>query len=236
MGNLAEKIIAELGIRREVLDEWTKKSYERARAAQSNRVLDWEIVDIIKDRGRGNLKINKDEEWLRYFPDSIPALFPIYSKNGALTAASSAKLNDGASAIVLMEEEYAKALGIRPLARIIGYHDSAVAPVDYTIANYRVTEELLEKTGTDINDIDFHEIHENYASVPIANMKLLDLDLDKVNVNGGSIALGHPLGMSGNRLIVSLINILRQNNGSLGLASVCHGGGGASAMLIERMN
>jgi len=135
-----------------------------------------------------------------------------------------------------MEEEYAKALGIRPLARIIGYHDSAVAPVDYTIANYRVTEELLEKTGTDINDIDFHEIHENYASVPIANMKLLDLDLDKVNVNGGSIALGHPLGMSGNRLIVSLINILRQNNGSLGLASVCHGGGGASAMLIERMN
>ncbi|CAI2372465.1 unnamed protein product [Moneuplotes crassus] len=236
LGNLAEKIIAELGIRREVLDEWTKKSYQRARGAQASKLLEWEIVDIIRDTPKGTIRINKDEECKRYYPESLPALMPIYSKNGALTAASSAKLNDGASAIVLMEEEYAKELGMKPLARIIAYEDSAVSPIDFSIGNFKVTEDILEKAGMDLNDIDFHEIHESYASVPLANIKLLELNPDKVNVNGGAIALGHPLGASGNRMIVSLVNILRQRGASIGLASVSHGGGGASAVLIENLN
>lgn len=160
----------------------------------------------------------------------------IYTKNGQLTAASSGKLNDGASAMVLMEEEHAKEMGVRPLARIIEYQDSGVAPVDFSIGNYKATEEILEKSGMELSDIDFHEIHENYASVPLANIKLLDLDPEKVNVNGGSVALGHPLGMSGNRIIISLLNVLRQRGGSIGLASVSHGGGGASSMIIERLN
>ena len=225
-----------MGIRREVIEEWTKKSYERARAAQKNRVFDWEIVDIVKDSRKGQRKINMDEECQRYFPESIPALFPIYSKNGALTAVSSGKLNDGASAIILMEEEHAKDLGIKPLARIIAHEDSSVMPIDFTIANFKVTEDILKKTGMQLSDIDFHEIHENYASVPLANMKLLELDPERVNVHGGAVALGHPLGMSGNRILISLMNVLKRNKGTIGLASVCHGGGGASAVMIERLN
>lgn len=223
-------------IRREVLEEWTKISYERARKAQNSKTFDWEIVDIIKGTSQGKIRFNRDEECQRYFPDSIPALMPIYSKNGALTAASSAKLSDGASAIIFMDEEYAKERGIKPLARVLGYEDSSVIPIDYTIANFKVTEDLLKKQGMKINDIDIHEINENYASVPVANIKLLDLDPDRVNVNGGAIALGHPLGMSGNRIIISLLNVLRQQNASIGLATACHGGGGASAMLLERLN
>lgn len=212
------------------------KSYEKARSAQANKLFDWEIVDIIKETRRGRVRINRDEECQRYFPESIPILLPIYSKNGALTAASSGKLNDGASAIVLMDEEYANELGIRPLARILGYHDTAVMPIDFSIANFVVTEEILAKTGMDLSDIDFHEIHENYASVPLANIKLLEIDPEKVNINGGALALGHPLGMSGNRIIISLLNVLKLNHSSIGLASICHGGGGASAVIIERLN
>jgi acetyl-CoA C-acetyltransferase len=134
-------------IRREVLEEWTKISYERSRKAQSSKTFDWEIVDIIKDTRKGQVRFNKDEECQRYYPDSIPALMPIYSKNGALTAACSAKLNDGASAIVFMDEDYAKERGIKPLARVLGYEDSSVVPIDFTIANYKVTEDLLKKQG-----------------------------------------------------------------------------------------
>jgi acetyl-CoA C-acetyltransferase len=237
LGNLAEKIIAEMGIRREVLEEWTKNSYTRARSAQDNKFLDWEIVDIVKDKGREQQRISMDEEWQRYFPKSIPALFPIYAKNGTLTAASSAKLNDGASVVILMEEEFANELGLRPLARIVAYQDSAVMPVDFTIANFKVTEDILKKAKMNLSDIGFHEIHENFASVPLANIRLLDLDPETVNLHGGAVALGHPLGMSGNRIVISLINVLRRmNSHNIGLASICHGGGGASAVIIERLN
>ena len=236
LGNCAEKIIAEMGISREVLEEWTKESYERAKMAQGNKVLEWEIVDIVQETVKGIKKINQDEEWKRYYPESIPVLRPIYSKNGTLTAACSSKLSDGASAIILMEEQHAKDLGLKPIARILGYQDSSVAPIDFTIANFKATEDILEKTGMKLSDIDFHEIHETYASVPLANIKLLDIDPKFVNVNGGAVALGHPLGMSGNRIIISLLNVLRRNKGTIGLASICNGGGGASAVIIERLN
>lgn len=153
-----------------------------------------------------------------------------------MTAASSAKLNDGASAMILMEEERAKELRMKPLARIVAYEDSSVVPIDYTIGNYKVTKDILAKAGMDIKDIDFHEIHENYASTPLANIKLLGLDPDIVNVHGGALGLGHPLGMSGNRILISLLNVLKRNNGTTGLASISHGGGGASAVILERLN
>ena len=189
-----------------------------------------------KRNWKRNKKLNQDEECKRYYPESIPILRPIYSRNGTLTAASSSKFSDGASAILLMEEKHAKDLGLKPLARILGYQDSSVIPIDFTIANFKVTEDLLLKTGMKLSDIDFHEIHETYASVPLANMKLLNLNPQKVNIHGGAVALGHPLGMSGNRIIISLINVLRRNRGTIGLASICNGGGGASAIILERLN
>ncbi|CAI2372434.1 unnamed protein product [Moneuplotes crassus] len=236
LGKLAEKTIAELEIKREVLDSWTKISYQRARAAQANKFFDWEIVDIMQATPRGRIRINQDEECKRYLPQSLPVLLPIYSKNGCLTAASSGKLNDGASAMILMEEESAREIGMKPLARIKAYEDSALDPTEFTIANSKVTSQILRKAGMNSNDIDFYEIHENFASVPMVNMEVLGLDPDIVNVNGGALALGHPLGASGNRIIISLLNILRQKGGTIGLASVSHGGGGASAVMIERLN
>ena len=209
-----------MGMNREVLDEWAKRSYEQARQAQVRGVFSWEIVDILKDTQKGQHRINLDEECQRYFPNSIPVLFPIYSKNGALTAGSSSKLNDGASAMILMEEEYAKERKIKPLARIKAYADTSVAPIDFTIANFRAANQLLDKTGLTLKDIDFHEIHETYASVPLANIKLLEIDPSTVNVHGGAVALGHPLGMSGNRILISLINTLKIRNSSLGMATI----------------
>lgn len=169
-------------------------------------------------------------------PDKFAGLKPAFAKNGTITAANSSKINDGACAFVLMSEAEAKTRGLKPLARIVAYEDAGVAPVDFGIAPALAVNKMLKRTGLSIKDIDYHEYNEAFAAVALANAKLLDLDLSKVNIHGGAVALGHPLGMSGARIILSLINVLRIKNGTLGLASICNGGGGASAIIIERLD
>jgi len=169
-------------------------------------------------------------------PDKFPSLRPAFDKAGSITAANSSKINDGASVLILMEEDHAKARGLKPLARIINFDDAAVAPIDFAIAPADACKKILKRTGLKISDIDLHEVNEAFAAVVLANIKLLDLDPANVNVHGGAVALGHPIGVSGNRIILSLINALRKKDKSVGMASICNGGGGASAILIERLN
>ena len=169
-------------------------------------------------------------------PDKFPTLKPAFAKTGTITAANSSKINDGAAAFVLMSENAAKERGLKPLARIVGYEDAAVAPIDFGIAPAKAVDKLLKVTGIAMKDIEYHEINEAFAAVTLANMKLGDIDPSLVNIHGGAVALGHPIGASGSRIILSLMNVLRQKDATLGMASICNGGGGASAMIIERMN
>ncbi len=169
-------------------------------------------------------------------PDKFASLKPAFSKTGTITAANASKINDGACAFVIMSEATAKAKGLKPLARVVAYEDAGVAPIDFGLAPALAIQKMLKRTGISIKNIDYHEVNEAFSAVAIANTKLLDLDPSKVNVHGGAVALGHPLGMSGARIILSLMNVLKQKNGTLGMASICNGGGGASAIIIERMN
>jgi acetyl-CoA C-acetyltransferase len=169
-------------------------------------------------------------------PNKFAGLRPAFSKTGTITAANASKINDGAAAFVLMAEDEALARGLKPLARILGYDDAALLPIDFAIAPAKACDKLLKRLGMTNKDIDFHEVNEAFAAVALANMKLLDLDHSKVNVHGGACAIGHPIGASGARIIISLMNVLKQNNGSIGMASICNGGGGASAVVIERLN
>lgn len=169
-------------------------------------------------------------------PDKFPSLKPAFAKTGTITAANASKINDGAAAVVLMSEEAAKERGLKPLARIIGYDDAAVMPIDFSVAPAKATDKLLKKTGMTLSDVEYHEINEAFAAVALANIKLLDLDPSRVNVHGGAVGLGHPIGASGARILVSLLNVLRQKDATVGMASICNGGGGASAMIVERMN
>ena len=168
-------------------------------------------------------------------PDKFAGLKPAFANNGTITAANSSKINDGACAFVLMSEQAAKERGLKPLARIVSYDDGAVAPIDFGIAPAKACQGALSRAGLTMKDIEYHEINEAFAAVAIANMKLMDLDINRVNVHGGAVALGHPIGASGARIILSLINVLRAKNATLGMASICNGGGGASAIVIERM-
>lgn len=182
------------------------------------------------------MKITRDEEPQKFFPDKFPQLKPAFAKTGSITAANASKINDGACAFVIMSEEKAKERGLTPLARIVAYEDAAVAPIDFGIAPALAVNKMLKRTGLTMQDIDYHEVNEAFSAVALANMQLLDLDASKVNVHGGAVALGHPLGMSGARILLSLINVLKQKDGKLGMASICNGGGGASAMILERMS
>jgi acetyl-CoA C-acetyltransferase len=157
-------------------------------------------------------------------------------KNGTITPANASKLNDGASAMILSSEDWAKERSLKPIARIIACGDGETTPIDFAIAPALACQNALNNAGMTEADIDFHEINEAFAAVPIANCKLLGIDPEKVNRHGGACALGHPIGMSGNRIILSLINVLRKNNGTIGMASICNGGGGASAVIIERLS
>lgn len=237
MGSCTEKVCSEMGISREAQDQWAIQSYNRARAAQESGKLDWEIVDIVETDNKGKEKrINKDEECQKFLPEKFPSLKPAFAKNGTITAANASKINDGACSLILMSEEAAKERGLKPLARILGYEDAAVAPIDFGIAPTKAAQKLLGRLKMNIKDVHYHEINEAFAAVALANIKLLDLDPNTVNVHGGAVALGHPIGMSGARIILSLINVLRTKNGSVGMASICNGGGGASVVAIERLN
>jgi acetyl-CoA C-acetyltransferase len=237
MGSCTEKVCTELGITREAQDEYAIKSYQKTRDAQEKGIFDWEIVDIVEQDNKGKEKrINKDEECQKFFPDKFATLKPAFAKNGTITAANSSKINDGACSLLIMAEETAKERGLKPLARIVGFEDAEVAPIDFGIAPSKAVSNLLKRKGMTVKNVDFHEINEAFAAVVLANCKLLDIDISKVNVHGGACALGHPVGMSGARIILSLYNVLKQKNGSIGVASICNGGGGASAIMIERLN
>nr|MBC8511275.1 thiolase family protein [Cryomorphaceae bacterium] len=196
-----------------------------------------EVVSVEVPQRRGDaLIITEDEEYKNVKMEKIPALRPVFDKEGTVTAANASTLNDGASALVLMSAEKAAELNLTPLAKIVSYADAAHEPEWFTTAPAKALPIALRKAGLAITDVDYFELNEAFSVVGLANIKILDLDASKVNVNGGAVSIGHPLGSSGSRIIVTLINVLKQNGGKIGAAGICNGGGGASAMVIELLN
>ena len=236
MGSCVEKVASEMGISREAQDEYAIMSYNRAREAQQAGIHDWEIVEVIQETRKGQTALKHDEECQKFMPDKFPGLKPAFAKNGTITAANASKINDGAVAFILMSEAAANERGLKPLARIVSYDDAAVAPIDFGIAPAKAADRALKRAGMSMSDMEYHEINEAFSAVALANIKLLDLDVGRVNVHGGAVALGHPIGCSGARILISLLNVLRTRDASLGMASICNGGGGASAVILERLN
>ena len=234
MGNAAELCARECNISREDQDEFAIESYKRAAAAWADGKFNDEVVPVEIPQRRGDAVVfDHDEEYKNVRFEKIPTLRPVFQKEGSVTAANASTLNDGASALILMSGEKVKELGVTPLAKIRGYADAAQKPEWFTTAPAKALPRAIEKAGLTASDVDFYEINEAFSVVALANNKKLKLDGSKVNVNGGAVALGHPLGSSGSRIIVSLISVLKQNNGKIGAAGICNGGGGASAMVIE---
>jgi acetyl-CoA C-acetyltransferase len=235
MGVCADLCASEYNFTREDQDNFAIQSYERSAAAWEAGKFDAEIVPVEVPQRRGDaIVVTKDEEYTNVKLDKIPSLAPVFTKDGTVTAANASTINDGAAALVLMSEEKAQALGLTPLAYIKSYADAAQEPKWFTTAPAKALPKALEKAGLSVSDVDFFEFNEAFAVVGLANAKILGLDNDKINVNGGAVSLGHPLGCSGARIIVTLINVLNQNNAKIGAAAICNGGGGASAIVIER--
>jgi acetyl-CoA C-acetyltransferase len=236
MGNCAELCAKEYNITREDQDAFAIESYRRAAAAWEAGKFNDEIVAVPVPQRKGDpVMMSKDEEFTNVFLDKIPTLRPAFDKEGTITAANASTINDGASALVLASEEMVQKLGLKPLAKIVSYADAAQAPEWFTTSPSIAIPKALEKAGLSTSDVDFWELNEAFSVVGIANTKILGLDPAKVDVNGGAVALGHPLGNSGSRVIVTLLHVLKQNNGKIGGAGICNGGGGASAMIIENI-
>ena len=235
MGVHADLCASTYAISREAQDDFAIQSYERSAKAWESGKFNNEIVPVTIPQRRGEpILFSKDEEFTNVKLDKIPSLNPVFTKDGTVTAANASTINDGAAAVVLMSEEKALELGIKPLAYILSYADAAQEPKWFTTTPSKALPKALDKIGLNVSDVDFFEFNEAFAVVGIANAKILGLDNDKVNVNGGAVSLGHPLGCSGVRIIVTLINVLEQNNAKIGAAAICNGGGGASAIVIER--
>lgn len=234
MGNCAELCATKYQISREAQDEFAVASYQRAAAAwQAGRFTD-EVVGVSVPQRKGDpITVMEDEEYKNVFLDKIPALRPAFEKEGTITAANASTLNDGASALILVSEEAVEKYGLKPIAKIVSYADAAQAPEWFTTAPSLAIPKALAKAGLTTSDIDYWELNQAFAVVGLANIQILGLDPAKVDVNGGAVALGHPLGNSGSRIIVTLLNVLKQNGAKLGGAGICNGGGGASAMVVE---
>ena len=236
MGNCAEICAKEHGISREDQDNFAITSYQRASAAWINGKFNDEIVAVSVPQRKGDpIVIKEDEEYKNVFLDKIPGLRPAFDKDGTITAANASTINDGASALILASKEAVDKYGLKPLAKIVSYADAAQAPEWFTTAPSLAIPKALEKANLKISDVDFWELNQAFSVVGIANTKILGLDPSKVDVNGGAVALGHPLGNSGSRIVVTLINVLKQNAGKIGVAGICNGGGGASAIIIENI-
>jgi acetyl-CoA C-acetyltransferase len=234
MGAAAELCAVECNISREEQDAFAIESYKRSQKSQSEGKFEQEITPVeLKDKKGGVTLFAEDEEPKAVKFDKIPSLNPVFKKEGTVTAANASTLNDGAAAVVLMSKDKADKLGIKPLARIIAYADAQQAPEWFTTSPSKAIPLALHRAGLVADEIDFFEINEAFSVVSIANNQLLKLDPEKVNVNGGAVSLGHPLGASGARIIVTLVHVLQQNNGKYGAAGICNGGGGASAMVLE---
>ena len=236
MGVSADLCASEYKISREEQDAFAIQSYERSAKAWSAGKFNNEIVPVEIPQRRGEpIIFSQDEEYSNVKLDKIPTLNAVFTKDGTVTAANASTINDGAAALVLMSEEKAKAMGLKPLAYIKSYADAAQEPKWFTTSPAKALPKALDKAGLTVADVDYFEFNEAFAVVGLANAKILGLDNDKVNVNGGAVSLGHPLGCSGARIIVTLINVLEQNNAKVGAAAICNGGGGASAIVIERI-
>jgi acetyl-CoA C-acetyltransferase len=237
MGVCAEKCATEKNITREEQDAFAIESYKRSAAAWDAGKFDNEIVPVEIPQRKGDpIIFSKDEEYSNVMMEKIPALRPVFDREGTVTAANASTLNDGASALILMSKEKMEELGVKAIAKIVSYADAAQAPEWFTTAPSLAIPKALKKVNLTTNDIDFWELNQAFAVVGIANTRELGLNPAKVDVNGGAVSLGHPLGNSGSRIIVTLINVLKQNGGKLGGAGICNGGGGASAMIIENID
>lgn len=237
MGNCADQCADKYKISREEQDEFAIESYNRAANASTIGLFKDEIVKVnIPQRKGDDIIVDKDEEFKNVKLEKIPNLKPVFSKDGTVTAANASTLNDGASALILMSEEKAKELNLKPIAKIISYADASQEPKWFTTSPTKAINKALGRANMTVNDVDFWELNEAFSVVGIVNTQLLKLDPEKVDVNGGAVALGHPLGSSGSRIIVTLINVLKQNKGKIGGAGICNGGGGASSIIIESVN
>ncbi|HYD21625.1 MAG TPA: acetyl-CoA C-acyltransferase, partial [Flavipsychrobacter sp.] len=236
MGNAAELCASECKISREEQDAFAIESYKRSQAAQTAGKFDNEIVPVEIPQKKGDaVKFAKDEEPWNVKFDKIPELRPAFTKDGTVTAANASTMNDGAAALVLMSKEKAEALGIKPIAKIKGYADAEQAPEWFTTTPSLAVPKAVEKAGLKMEDINYFELNEAFSVVGIVNSQKMNLKPEQVNANGGAVSMGHPLGASGARIIVTLLNVLAQNNAKYGAAGICNGGGGASAVVIEKM-
>ena len=237
MGVCAELCARENSVSREEQDAFAIESYRRSAAAWDAGAFDDEVAPVAVPQRKGDpVMVSEDEEFRNVKIEKIPQLRPVFEKDGTVTAANASTLNDGASALVLMAEEVAQARGIQPLARILANADAAHAPERFTTAPAKAVPMALERAGLRMDQMELIELNEAFAVVGLANMKLMGLDAEKVNVNGGAVSLGHPLGSSGSRIVVTLLHALQRHGKRLGVAGICNGGGGASAMVIERIN
>lgn len=236
MGSAAELCAVDCNISREDQDNYAINSYKRSQESVNNNKFAGEIIPVeIKDR-KGNVTVfDKDEEPFAVNFDKIPGLKPVFKKDGSVTAANASTLNDGAAALVLMSADKAIELGLKPLAKVVSYADAQQAPEYFTTAPAQAIPRALANAGLSVADVDFFEINEAFSVVALANNQLLGITDKNVNINGGAVALGHPLGASGARIVVTLLSVLQQENGKIGVAGICNGGGGASAIVIEKL-
>ncbi len=237
MGVCADNTAKEMSISRKDQDDYAVASYQRSAASWVGGKFKDEIVPVeITDRKGNTSFFSEDEEYKNVNFEKIPTLKPVFNKEGSVTAANASTMNDGAAALVLMSKEKAAELGLKPLAKIRSYADTEQAPEWFTTSPSYAVPKAVKKAGMDMKDINYFELNEAFSVVGLANIKLMNLDPKKVNVNGGAVSLGHPLGASGARIVVTLINVLKQNKAKFGAAGICNGGGGASAMVIENVD
>lgn len=236
MGNAAELCARECKISREEQDAYAIESYKRAAAAWDKGWFNAEMVPVPVPQKKGEpVLVSRDEEYTQVKFEKIPELKPVFQKDGTVTAANASTINDGAAALVVAGEDSVKQYGLKPLARIVSYADAEQAPEWFTTSPVKALNRAIEKAGLTVNDIDFFEINEAFSVVALANQKLLNIPAEKLNVQGGAVSLGHPLGASGARILVTLVHILLRTGARYGAAGICNGGGGASAMVIERL-
>lgn len=236
MGNCAELCAKDHKFTREEQDAFAIESYKRSAAAWGAGKFKNEIVPVTVKTKKGDVEFAEDEEYKNVNFEKIPTLKPVFQKDGTVTAANASTMNDGAAAVILMSKEKADALGIKPLAKIKGFADAEQAPEWFTTTPSLAVPKAVEKAGLKMGDINYFELNEAFSVVGLANIKMMNLDASKVNVNGGAVSLGHPLGASGARIIVTLLNVLKQNKSKYGAAGICNGGGGASALVIENVD
>lgn len=236
MGNAAEVCAKGCNISREEQDEFAINSYKKSAAAWDAGKFNDEVVPVMIPQRKGDpIEFKEDEEYKNVFFEKIPNLRPVFDKEGSVTAANASTINDGASALILMSKEKMDSLGLKPLAKVVSFADAAHAPEWFTTAPAKALPKAVEKAGLQLSDLDAVELNEAFSVVGIANTQQMSLDPSKVNINGGAVSLGHPLGSSGSRILVTLIHVLKQNNGKYGGAGICNGGGGASAFVIENV-